>query len=262
MKGNDAKTYTSLRLTHAKSLQDISELKKLRETVGRNIREASLLVDGHGWDYTEHCENLKRTREKFSKFERKLSNATLSSLENVNIRCNRWDGSVHSYSSGDDSCSITGRKRYSRPSSVVVLPRPALSDHGGWKSHQRYSYCSNSDAQSLSSANSCSPRGQRSRTFKQIVVPIYEDSFDSGVSVHATSPRAAGSRSTVTVANGYHDRVDDHRSIKGYNRKGDSLIILYVNKSLKLGHGGNVTPVFFQRRFFSYLVYPAGLFAV
>lgn len=229
MKGNDTQTFTSLRLSHARSLQDISELKKLREAVGKNIREACLLVDGHEWNYTEHCEKLKETRERYSRFERKLSNATLSSVENLNIR-NRRAESLYSYSSGDDNCSVPGRKRYSRPSSVIIKPGSTLSDDGG-KSRQRYSYCSN--VQSSPSTYSCSPRSQRSHTFKQIVVPIYEDSFDSGVSVQATSPRTMGSTSTVENSNYDHYRADKersyHPSTKSYSSKGEDLILIILN---------------------------------
>ena len=229
MKGNDTQTFTSLRLSHARSLQDISELKKLRETVGKSIRDACLLVDGHGWDYTEHCEKLKKTRERFSRFERKLSNATSSSVENGNIS-NRRAGSLYSYSSGDDSCSVpSSRRRCSRPSSAMIKARSTLSDDGG-KSRQRYSYCSN--IQSSPSAYSCSPRSQRSQTFKQIVVPIYEDSFDSGVSVQATSPRTMGSTSTVENSNFDHYRTDKrstyHPSTKSYSSKGGYFIILII----------------------------------
>jgi len=220
MKGNDTQTFTTLRLSHAKSLQDITELKKLRDTVGKNIREAGLLVDEHDWDLTEHRENLKRTRENFSRFERRLSNATLSSLGNVNIGGNHWDGSVYSYSSGDDSCSTAGRRRYNRPSSVIMRPNIDFNHQRGCKLRQRYSNCSNSDVQSLSSAGSYSPKSHRSQILKQIVVPIYEDNFDSGVSVQTTTPIITGSRSTRSCLNYCHEKVDrrasDHHDVKKY----------------------------------------------
>ena len=253
MKGNDAQTFTALRLSHAKSLQDITELKKLRETVGKSIREASLLVDEHDWDFTEHRENLKRTREKFSRFERRLSNATLSSSGNVNIRGNHWDGSLYSYSSGDDSCSTAGRKRYNRPSSVIMRPNIDLNHnhHRGCKSRQRYSYCSTSDAQSLSSAGSYSPRSHRSQQLKQIVVPIYEDNFDSGVSVQTTTPKIAGSRSTLSSLNNCHEKVErtasDHYDVKRY--KGEKQLTV---RTLKIGPGRTYPRFIFHVNFLKY----------
>ena len=228
MEVNRNKAFTALRVSHAKSLQDITELKRLRESVGKNIREACLLVDGHERDLTEHCENLKKTRESFSQFERRLSNATLSSLENSRIRRKYWDESINSCSSGDENGTVVNRRRYNRPTSVIVKPRCSLSDNDDWKS-RRYSYCS--DAQSLSSAYSYSPKSQRSNKLRQIVVPIYEDSFDSGVSLQTTSPRTTASRSVSSDVHGYRSKnnakSNGFQDIKSYSSRGKIKIYHY-----------------------------------
>ena len=196
------KHYTALRVSHAKSLQDIAELKKLRESVGKNILQACILVDGHERDLSEHCENLRKTRESFSKFERRLSNATLSSVEGSVYGGRRYyNDSLNSCSSGDDSSSVRSR-RSTRPSSIILNPRSIASDDDHIRSRRRYSYCSTSDGQSVSSPYRCSPRNGENGRLKQIVVPIYEDSFDSGVSVQTTSPRTTVSGSIHSDANG------------------------------------------------------------
>lgn len=218
------KTVTALRVSHAKSLQDISELKKLRESVGKNIREAFLLVDGHERDLTEHCENLRRTRESFSQFERTLSNA--ASLDGGVIRRKFYDDRLNSCSSGEESISY--RSRNGRPSSITTKWRTDSDyDDDYTRYNRRYSYCSNGrDDQSLSSAYSYSPKSQRSGKLKQIVVPIYEDSFDSGVSLQTTSPRTSSGSSEVKADGIINTEVRDDHDMKSYSSRGKPMRFL------------------------------------
>ena len=182
--------YTTLKLNHAKSLHDISELRKLRESVGKNIKEACFLVDGHEKDLFQHCENLRKTRENFSGFERKLSDAALRIENGSRSRRRTLDESYQSYSSGDES-------------TLFIPARPSASRIRDPK--QRYSL-SLSDTQSLSSACSFSSSELRKNKWKQIAVPIYEDSIDSGLSSVSTQNVSPGHQDT-TISGGFSDRT-------------------------------------------------------
>ena len=159
-------SYAALRVNHAKSLHDLTELQQLQESVTLRIKEACSMVTNHENDLRQYCERLRLTRENYSDLEPDYyshSHSVRSQCAERNRKRNLTRGrSLTSASSGDES----------------LYEISAISD-GQFRVHRpslTKSSCSSVPPDS-------SPRERElTRNLSQVSVPIYDDSFDSGIS--------------------------------------------------------------------------------
>ncbi len=108
----------SLKLKHAKSLHDLSELKKLQKSIERQIEEACLMVEKRDGNHRQHGEHSKATLRRLKTFEENLSDAATRVQREPSVR----ERHLHDLSVSSGEESVLFRPKHVRWKSEREIP--------------------------------------------------------------------------------------------------------------------------------------------